>query len=176
MTTKLDRLSYLSLLLVAVFVLPTHAEEAVPAKKEEDKPAVKEAPEKKGASEKDSETEKSKKKKKTKLPIGKTDTVITVGDMHCKHCAKKIAGRLYTVKGVVKVRTDVKADVAIVTPQTKKKLSVKALWIAAQKSGFQPILLEGPDGKYEADPKTKSPKLVPKKEKPPTEKVAKKTA
>ena len=176
MNLRLNRFSYLSLLLAAAFALPAHAEDAAPVKQEEEKPAVKEAPEKKAVSEKDSKKEESKKKVKTKLPIGKTDTVITVGDMHCKHCAKKIAGRLYTVKGVVKVRTDVKADVAVITPQTKKKLSVKALWTAAQKSGFQPTLLEGPDGKYEADPKTKAPKLVPQKAKSPTEKVAKKPA
>ena len=118
----------------------------------------------------------NKKKVKTKLPIGKADTVIIVDDLHCKHCAKKVSGRLYTVKGVMKVRTDVKADVAIVTPQKNKKLSTKALWSAAQKAGFQPTSLEGPAGKFVADAKTKGPKLVPKKAKPPKEKGAKKPA
>ena len=113
---------------------------------------------------KDENKSKDKKKPKTKLKIGKDDTVITVGDMHCKHCAKKIASKLYTVKGVVKVRTDVKADVAIVTPEKKKQLSTKSLWSASQKAGFQPVLLEGPAGKFEPDEKTKEPKPVPKKD------------
>ena len=112
---------------------------------------------------KDGKPTKDKKKPKTKLKIGKDDTVISVGDMHCKHCAKKMASKLYTVKGVVKVRTDVKAGIAIVSPQKKKKLDTKSLWSASQKAGCQPVLLEGPAGRFEPDPKTKAPKLVPKK-------------
>lgn len=96
----------------------------------------------------------------TKLKVAKTDTVIHVGDLHCKTCAKKIARRLYTVKGVKKVRTDVDANVVIVTPQTKKSLDVKALWIASQKAGFLPVKLVGPAGTFEPDPKTKAPRLV----------------
>jgi copper chaperone CopZ len=96
----------------------------------------------------------------TKLKIAKTDTVIHVGDLHCKTCAKKISRRLYTVKGVMKVRTDIEADVAIVSPQPKKSLDVKALWVAAQKSGFPPVKLIGPAGTFEPDPETKGPKEV----------------
>lgn len=96
----------------------------------------------------------------TKLDIGKTDSVIHVGDLHCKSCAKKIARKLYAVKGVVKVRADVKADVVIVTPQTKKTIEVNALWTAAQKAGFPPVKLVGPTGTFEPDPKTKAPVRV----------------
>lgn len=103
---------------------------------------------------------------KTKLKIAKTDTVIHVGDLHCKHCAKKIASKLYAVKGVVKVRTDLKADVAIVSPQSKKKLDPVALWKAAQKSGFPAVKLVGPDGTYVLDAKSKQPKLLAEKKEP----------
>lgn len=185
MNFKFKTLPYLSLLVALAFVVPvqgadeaTDKQEAAPQEKAE-KPAAETAPAHKHSHEKAPATKDAKdakKKVKTKLSIGKDDTVIIVGDMHCKHCAKKIAGRLYTVKGVAKVRTDVKADVAIITPQKKKKLSTKALWSAAQKAGFQPTELEGPSGKYIADAKTKGPKLVPKPEKTPKEKVAKKPA
>ena len=97
----------------------------------------------------------------TTLKVAETDTAIYVGDLHCKSCAKKIARKLYVVKGVVKVRTDVKANVAIVTPQAKKTLHVKALWAAAQKAGFPPLKLVGPSGAFEPDPKTKAPVRVP---------------
>ncbi|MCH8839611.1 MAG: heavy-metal-associated domain-containing protein [Planctomycetes bacterium] len=97
----------------------------------------------------------------TTLKIDKTDTVIYVGDLHCKTCAKKIARKLYAVKGVVKVRADVKANVAVVTPQAKKTLNVKALWAAARKAGFPPLKLVGPTGAFEPDPKTKTPVRVP---------------
>lgn len=178
MSLKVEKTVYPALLVALAIALPTQAAEETKTEKVEAPEATVEIT---PAEEKVHETapkqdDKAKKKVKTKLPIGKTDTVITVGDLHCKTCAKRIAGKLYTVKGVVKVRTDVKADVAIVTPQKKKKLSVKDLWVAAQKSGFQPVLLEGPAGKYEPDPKSKAPKLVPKPEKPATEKVAKKPA
>ena len=96
----------------------------------------------------------------TSLKIAERETAIYVGDLHCKTCAKKIARRLYTVKGVVKVRTDVKADVAVVTPQAKKTLDVKALWSAAEKAGFPPVRLVGPAGTFEPDPKTKAPQRV----------------
>ena len=105
----------------------------------------------------------AKPKPKTKLKLAPTDTVIYVGDLHCKHCAKRIASKLYTVKGVVKVRTDLKADVAIVTPQNKKKLDPLALWTAAKTSGFPALKLVGPAGTYVPDPKTKTAQRLPDK-------------
>ncbi len=95
------------------------------------------------------------KRPKTKLKIAKTDTVLYVGDLHCQHCAKSVSSKLFTVKGVVKVRTDVKADVAIVTPQNKKKLDPMELWKAANKSGFPALKLVGPTGTFVLDAKSK---------------------
>jgi len=103
-------------------------------------------------------------KPKTKLKLAPNDTVIYVGNLHCKHCAKKIASKLYAVKGVVKVRTDLKADVAIVSPQAKKKLDPLALWSAAKSSGFPAVKLVGPAGTYVANAKTKAAEIVPAKE------------
>jgi copper chaperone CopZ len=98
---------------------------------------------------------------KTKLKIAKTDTTIHVGNLHCKTCAKKIARKLYTVKGVAKVRSDVKANLVVITPQRKKQLDVKKLWAAATKAGFAPVKLAGPTGTFKPDEKTKAPTLVP---------------
>jgi copper chaperone CopZ len=100
---------------------------------------------------------------KTKLKIAKTDTTIHVGSLHCKTCAKKIARKLYTVKSVAKVRSDVKANVVVITPQSKKQLDVKKLWDAATKAGFAPVKLVGPDGTFKPDEKTKAPVLAPEK-------------
>ena len=97
---------------------------------------------------------------KSKLKIAANDTAITIDDMHCAGCAKKIAGRLYRLKGVVKVRTDVKANLAIVTPQAKKEVDAKAAWEAVQKAGFQPTKLVGPQGTYVSHEKTKKPEKV----------------
>lgn len=97
---------------------------------------------------------------KTKLKIAANETAIYINDMHCAGCAKKISGRLFRVKGVVKVRTDLKANLAVVTPQTKKQVDTKAAWEAVQKAGFQPTKLVGPQGTFVAHEKTKAPEKV----------------
>jgi copper chaperone CopZ len=88
---------------------------------------------------------------KKALKMREGETAIFVGDMHCAGCAKKVARKLYGVKGVVKVRSDIKIDVAIVTPQRNKQLDPKALWAATEKSGILPVKLIGPAGVIEAD-------------------------
>ena len=85
-----------------------------------------------------------------------------VGNLHCKHCAKNLSSKLYTVKGVKSVRADIKADVAVITPQTKKIVDPKALFAAAKKSGFPAIKLVSPTGTYVVDAKTQQPVLMRK--------------
>ena len=91
------------------------------------------------------------------IKLAPNETAIYVGDMHCAHCAKKISGKLFRVKGVMKVRTNVKQHVAIVTPQSKKVVDVKAAWKAVQSAGFEPTKLVGPQGSFTADEKSKEP-------------------
>jgi copper chaperone CopZ len=95
--------------------------------------------------------------KQPELKLAKNEIAIYVGDMHCAHCAKKIAGKLYRVKGVVKVKTDLKKNLAIVTPQAKKQVDSKAAWAAVRSAGFKPTKLVGPQGTFVADQKTKEP-------------------
>ncbi len=94
------------------------------------------------------------------MKLAPQETAIYVGDMHCAGCAKKVSSRLYKIKGVMKVRTDLKADVAVVTPQTKKQVDPKAVWAAVQAAGKQPVKLVGPQGTFVADAKTKGPQKV----------------
>ena len=63
---------------------------------------------------------------KKALKMREGETAIFVGDMHCGNCAKKVARKLYGVKGVVKVRSDIKIDVAIVTPQKNREVDPQA--------------------------------------------------
>lgn len=91
------------------------------------------------------------------IKLAPHETAIYVGDMHCATCAKKISGKLFRVKGVMKVRTNVKQHVAIVTPQSKKVVDVKAAWKAVQSAGFEPTKLVGPEGSFTADEKSKEP-------------------
>lgn len=99
--------------------------------------------------------------KPAELKLSKNEIAIYVGDMHCSHCAKKIAGKLYRLKGVVKVKTDVKQNLAIVTPQAKKQVDSKAAWAAVRAAGFKPTKLIGPQGTFVADAKTKGPVKAP---------------
>jgi copper chaperone CopZ len=91
------------------------------------------------------------------IKLAPHETAIYVGDMHCATCAKKISGKLFRVKGVMKVRTNVKQHVAIVTPQSKKVVDVKAAWKAVQSAGFEPTKLVGPEGSFTPDEKSKEP-------------------
>lgn len=95
--------------------------------------------------------------KPAEVKLAPNETAIYVGDMHCSNCAKKISGKLFRVKGVMKVRTNLKQHVAIITPQAKKEIDVKAAWKAVQGAGFEPTKMTGPAGTFVADEKTKEP-------------------
>ncbi|HEX6964088.1 MAG TPA: cation transporter [Lacipirellula sp.] len=101
--------------------------------------------------------------KATELKLAPGQTAIYISNMHCPTCAKKIAGKLYRVKGVVKVKTDVKKNLAVITPQSKKIVDSKAAWNAVRSAGFKPTKLIGPQGTFVADKKTKDPVKVAKK-------------
>jgi copper chaperone CopZ len=94
------------------------------------------------------------------LKVAPHETAIFVEDMHCPTCAKKVTSRLIRLKGVTRVRTNVKLDVAIVTPQAKKQLDAAVAWAALQAAGYQPTRLVGPQGTYIADAETKGPLKV----------------
>ena len=90
---------------------------------------------------------------KSAKTLNKYQTSIFVTDLHCKKCARKMARKLYAVPGVVKVQTNLKKDVAIVTPEVSKQISAVALWEATEKAGFKPVKLVGPSGTFTKHPK-----------------------
>jgi copper chaperone CopZ len=85
--------------------------------------------------------------------LAKVRTAIVVEDMHCADCAKKIARKLYAIKGVKGVRAVVKTNTATVTPETGKQPSPLALWEAVEEAGFTPVKLIGPAGEFKKKPK-----------------------
>jgi copper chaperone CopZ len=78
--------------------------------------------------------------------------VITIEDLDCPTCAKKVEKTVAAVSGVASVKTDVKTMTATVTPQDDKMPSARALWEAVEKAGFQPTKLEGPGGTFTSKP------------------------
>lgn len=80
-------------------------------------------------------------------------TAVYVKDMHCEACARKIATKLYAVPGVVKVSTDVKKGLAVITSQPAKQPSPKALWEAVEAATFEPVKIASPLGTFTTKPK-----------------------
>src|SRR5262245_33200464 len=68
-------------------------------------------------------------------------TAIRVKDMHCEACAAKIRRGLFSVAGVVNVKTDVKTHVATIVPQQNRQPSPRAMWEAVENAGFQVVRL-----------------------------------
>lgn len=91
------------------------------------------------------------------LKVAEQETIIFVEDIHCASCAKKVSSRLFRIKGVMRVRTNVKYDAAVVTPQAKKPLDAAAAWAALQQAGYQPTRLIGPEGTFVPHETTKEP-------------------
>lgn len=81
-------------------------------------------------------------------------TVLTVKGMHCAGCAKKIAGKLKSVRGVEEVAADVPKSFFVVTPAEDESPSPKALWEAVEKAGYTAVKLEGPSGTFNKKPKS----------------------
>lgn len=71
---------------------------------------------------------------------------IQVTDMHCAECAKKIAGKVYAVPGVLRVKAKLDAHTAYVVPQQNKAPSLRALWEAVESAGFEVVKLTTPGG------------------------------
>ena len=70
---------------------------------------------------------------------------ITVANMHCKGCAKKIVARLYTVPGVKSVSVDVRSKTLTVTPQKAKAVSPRQLCEAIETADDRPLRVVGPN-------------------------------
>lgn len=81
-------------------------------------------------------------------------TAITIIDMHCQGCAKKVAAQLYQVPGVAAVQADMQAKKLFVTAKEQALVSPRALWEAVEKAGKQPTRLEGPSGTFTAKPQS----------------------
>lgn len=78
---------------------------------------------------------------------------IQVKEMHCAGCAKKIAARLYAVRGVKEVRVDMDKKTLFVAPQQNATLSPRAMWEAVEKAKDFPIRLAGPSGTFTEKPR-----------------------
>jgi len=79
---------------------------------------------------------------------------ITLSDLDCPSCAKKLAAKLSEVEGVAKVETDVETQTAKITLKPKAVVTAKILWEAVEKAKKTPVKIEGPSGTVTEKPKT----------------------
>jgi len=77
-------------------------------------------------------------------------TSVVVKKMHCKGCAKRIAAKLYEVRGVQEVRVDVEKKTLLVAGDDH--VSPRALWEAVEAAKDQPVRLAGPQGSFTEKP------------------------
>ena len=75
-----------------------------------------------------------------------------ISDMHCKHCAKKIASKLYTVKGVRSVTTNVDQGLAVIVPSAGQVINPANLWQAVESIKFTPQKIVTPSGVFVKKP------------------------
>jgi copper chaperone CopZ len=79
-------------------------------------------------------------------------TVVSVSDLECAGCGKKLVAKLTEVPGVAKVEADVDAKVVKVTPKPGATPSPRQVWEAVEKAGKTPVKLQGPAGTFTAKP------------------------
>jgi copper chaperone CopZ len=86
-------------------------------------------------------------------PQAAQQTTITVPDLHCRGCVKKVADKLHAVPGVGTVQASLEARILVVTPRPQAVISPRLLWEAVEAAGKRPARLEGPHGSFAAKPR-----------------------
>lgn len=76
---------------------------------------------------------------------------IAVGDLHCKSCAKRVARKLYSVKGVKKVASSLADDLVVVTLSAKQAVPAVSLWSAVEAGGVPPVELRFGDKRLDVE-------------------------
>lgn len=85
-------------------------------------------------------------------PAAPPATTITVPEMDCASCAKKLGVKVGEVPGVAKIEYNVEARTLRVMHKAGVTPSPKALWEAVEKGGKDPARLDGPTGTFTKKP------------------------
>jgi copper chaperone CopZ len=83
-----------------------------------------------------------------------TPTTISIPEMHCGGCAKKVTTKLTELPGVAQAEADMKAKTITVTPKPGATLSPKGVWEAVEQAGQVPTKLTGPGGTFTKKPQS----------------------
>lgn len=79
-------------------------------------------------------------------------TRISLTELHCNGCVKKLANQVNQVPGVAGVQGDLPKVTIYVQHKPGMTPSPRALWEAVEKGDHKPTLLQGPSGTFTAKP------------------------
>jgi copper chaperone CopZ len=81
-------------------------------------------------------------------------TKVTLEEIHCMGCAKKISAKVTAVPGVAQMRVDLKAKSIWAVHKQGMTPSPKALWEAVEAAEHKPTRVETPSGSYTSKPQS----------------------
>ena len=79
-------------------------------------------------------------------------TKVELKDLHCMHCAKKIATEVHKVDGVAEMRVDLKQKLVYVVHKSGQTPSAKKLWEAIEEADHEPVKMETPTATHQKKP------------------------
>lgn len=79
-------------------------------------------------------------------------TVVTIPDMSCPSCAKKLTNELLKVSGVAQVQADIEGKTMTIRPKSGETPSPRLLWEAIERAGYHPSRLDAPGVSFKAKP------------------------
>ncbi len=83
------------------------------------------------------------------LPPGRVE--VAVADLHCATCAKKVARKLYSVKGVKRVTSSLKHDLVVVTMHARFEVPAAKIWSAVSAADVPPVEIRYADQRLDAE-------------------------
>ena len=81
-------------------------------------------------------------------------TRVTLTELHCMGCAKKISGKVSAVPGVAEMRVDLKSATIWAMHKPGMTPSAKALWEAIEEADHTPTRMDTPAGSLTSKPKS----------------------
>ncbi|MCE9565949.1 MAG: heavy-metal-associated domain-containing protein [Planctomycetes bacterium] len=89
-------------------------------------------------------------------PAKEAWTAISIPEMHCASCAKKVCTEVEKQTGVAKTQIDMKSKTIFVLAKDGAGPSPKSLWEAVEKADEVPTKLVGPSGTFTKKPQSKA--------------------
>src|SRR4051812_40342131 len=81
-------------------------------------------------------------------------TKVTLTELHCMGCAKKISRKVTAVPGVAEMRVDLKAKTLFVIHKVGMTPSPRGLWDAIEQADHTPARMDTPSASYTAKPQS----------------------